>query len=111
MRDSKFTVSSMHGGMPQEERSQSAADFRAGGQLVLITTDTRGIDMPEVSHVINFEIPINRENYIDRIHRFGLPGGCKTVTVNLVRVQEVKILRDIGRHYGTQIVGPANAAA
>lgn len=43
--------------MPQEERDQSAVDFRAGGHLALITTDTRGIDMPEISHVIHFDLP------------------------------------------------------
>ncbi|KAG8960294.1 RNA helicase [Tulasnella sp. 408] len=85
-----------HGGMPQEERDQSAVDFRAGGHLALITTDTRGIDMPEISHVIHFDLPSNRQSYILRIGRFGLPGS-KTVFINLVTVpEEVKILRGIG---------------
>ncbi|KAG8892337.1 Eukaryotic initiation factor 4A-III [Tulasnella sp. 417] len=91
--------------MPREELDQNAADFRAGNHTVLITTDGRfrGIDMPEVSHVINFDFPIKPEIYAQCTSRFGLP-GCKTVVVNFVTDRQTEALRDIEQHYNLQIV-------
>ncbi|KAG8911002.1 RNA helicase [Tulasnella sp. 417] len=105
MRDAKFTVSSMHGEMPQKERDQIMTDFRSGTSRVLITTDVwaRGIDVQQVSLVINYDLPNNRENYIHRIGRSGRYGR-KGVAINFVRVEDVKILRDIEQYYSTQIV-------
>jgi ATP-dependent RNA helicase len=73
MREANFTVSSMHGEMPQKERDAIMAEFRQGSSRVLITTDVwaRGIDVAQVSLVINFDLPSNRENYIHRIGRSG----------------------------------------
>lgn len=64
-----FTVSALHGDMDQKERSAIMNEFRSGASRVLITTDilARGIDVQQVSLVINYDIPSNRENYI---HRF-----------------------------------------
>ncbi|KAG8892057.1 RNA helicase [Tulasnella sp. 417] len=112
MRDAKFTVSSMHGEMPQKERGQIMTDFRSGTSRVLITTDVwaRGIDMQQVSLVINYDLPNNRENYIHRIGRSGR-FGRKGVAINFVTVEDVKILRDIEQYYSTQIDQlPVNAA-
>ncbi|XP_015378160.1 PREDICTED: eukaryotic initiation factor 4A-III, partial [Diuraphis noxia] len=66
MRESNFTVSSMHGDMPQKERDAIMKEFRAGQTRVLITTDiwARGIDVQQVSLVINYDLPNNRELYI-----------------------------------------------
>ena len=68
MREANFTVSAMHGDMPQKERSSIMEDFRGGASRVLITTDVfaRGIDVQQVSLVINYDLPNNRENYIHR---------------------------------------------
>jgi ATP-dependent RNA helicase len=73
MRASNFTVASMHGDMPQKERDAIMQEFRQGTSRVLITTDiwARGIDVQQVSLVINYDLPINRENYIHRIGRSG----------------------------------------
>ena len=70
MRQNNFTVSSMHGDMPQKERDAIMGEFRGGTTRVLITTDVwaRGIDVQQVSLVINYDLPTNRENYIHR-HR------------------------------------------
>ena len=61
-----FTVSSMHGDMEQRERDVIMKEFRSGSSRVLITTDllARGIDVQQVSLVINYDLPVNRENYI-----------------------------------------------
>ncbi|KAK2466084.1 hypothetical protein APHAL10511_001726 [Amanita phalloides] len=112
MRASNFTVSSMHGEMVQKERDAIMAEFRSGTSRVLITTDVwaRGIDVQQVSLVINYDLPANRENYIHRIGRSGR-FGRKGVAINFVTVEDVRILRDIEQFYSTQIDEmPVNAA-
>jgi len=98
MREANFTVSSMHGEMPQKERDSIMQDFRQGNSRVLITTDVwaRGIDVQQVSLVINYDLPSNRENYIHRIGRSGR-FGRKGVAINFVTADDVRILRDIER--------------
>lgn len=112
MRAANFTVSSMHGEMNQKERDAIMAEFRTGSSRVLITTDVwaRGIDITQVSLVINYDLPSNRENYIHRIGRSGR-FGRKGVAINFVTVEDVRILRDIEQFYSTQIDEmPVNAA-
>src|ERR1700733_781710 len=96
MREANFTVSSMHGEMPQKERDSIMQDFRQGNSRVLISTDVwaRGIDVQQVSLVINYDLPSNRENYIHRIGRSGR-FGRKGVAINFVTSEDVRILRDI----------------
>ena len=104
MREANFTVSSMHGEMPQKERDSIMQDFRQGNSRVLISTDVwaRGIDVQQVSLVINYDLPTNRENYIHRIGRSGR-FGRKGVAINFVTSDDVRILRDIELYYSTQI--------
>lgn len=104
MRSNNFTVSSMHGDMPQKERDAIMEEFRAGQTRVLITTDVwaRGIDVQQVSLVINYDLPNNRELYIHRIGRSGR-FGRKGVAINFVKSDDIKILRDIEQYYSTQI--------
>ncbi|KAJ8452144.1 hypothetical protein Cgig2_016725 [Carnegiea gigantea] len=80
MRSNNFTVSSMHGDMPQKERDAIMKEFRDGETRVLITTDVwaRGIDVQQVSLVINYDLPNNRELYIHRIGRSGRFGRKAT---------------------------------
>ena len=100
MRENNFQVSSMHGEMQQKERDAIMGEFRQGGSRVLITTDVwaRGIDVQNVSLVINYDLPTNRENYIHRIGRSGR-FGRKGVAINFVTTEDVKILRDIEQYY------------
>jgi len=104
MRDNNFTVGSMHGDLPQRERSAIMAEFRAGESRVLITTDiwARGLDVPQVSLIINYDLPNNRELYIHRIGRSGRYGR-KGVAINFVKNDDIRILRDIEQYYSTQI--------
>ncbi|KAI3620141.1 hypothetical protein CBS9595_002108 [Malassezia furfur] len=104
MRENNFQISSMHGEMQQKERDAIMNEFRQGSSRVLITTDVwaRGIDVQNVSLVINYDLPTNRENYIHRIGRSGR-FGRKGVAINFVTVDDVKILRDIEQYYSTQI--------
>mmetsp|Transcript_6658 Transcript_6658/g.6513 ORF Transcript_6658/g.6513 Transcript_6658/m.6513 type:complete len:390 (+) Transcript_6658:20-1189(+) len=104
MREANFTVAMMHGEMPQKERDAIMEDFRSGTSRVLIATDIwgRGLDVQQVSLVINYDIPTNRELYIHRIGRSGRYGR-KGVAINLVRNEDVRLLRDIEQYYSTQI--------
>ena len=79
-------------------------NFRDGNSRVLITTDllARGIDIQQISLVINFDIPPNRENYIHRIGRSGR-FGRKGVAINFVTNSDIGQLRDIETFYLTQI--------
>jgi len=104
MRQANFTVSAMHGDMPQKERDAIMAEFRAGDSRVLIATDVwgRGIDVQQVSLVICYDLPNNRELYIHRIGRSGR-FGRKGVAINFVKSDDIRILRDIEQYYSTQI--------
>ena len=104
MREANFTVSSMHGDMKQPERDAIMKEFRSGLSRVLITTDVwaRGIDVQQVSLVINYDLPNNRELYIHRIGRSGR-FGRKGVAINFVMNDDIRILRDIEQYYSTQI--------
>lgn len=102
MRENNFTVSMMHGEMDQKERDAIMEEFRAGNSRVLIATDIwgRGLDVQQVSLVINFDLPTNRELYIHRIGRSGR-FGRKGVAINFVKNEDVRILRDIEQYYST----------
>ncbi|VDD84908.1 unnamed protein product [Enterobius vermicularis] len=104
MKNEKYTVSCMHGDMEQSERDTIMREFRTGSSRVLITTDllARGIDVQQVSLVINYDLPSNRENYIHRIGRSGR-FGRKGVAINFVTEQDLRQLKDIESFYNTQI--------
>jgi translation initiation factor 4A len=90
--------------MEQKAREVLMKEFRSGSSRVLITTDllARGIDVQQVSLVINYDLPSNRENYIHRIGRGGR-FGRKGVAINFVTTEDVRMLRDIEQFYNTQI--------
>ena len=99
-----FTVSAMHGEMDQVERDSIMKQFRSGSSRVLITTDllARGIDVQQVSLVINYDLPNNRENYIHRIGRGGR-FGRKGVAINFVTEEDKRTLLDIETFCNTKI--------
>jgi translation initiation factor 4A len=104
MRAREFTVSSTHGDVDQKEREAILNEFRTGSSRVLITTDllARGIDVQQVSLVINYDLPRNLENYIHRIGRSGR-FGRKGVAINFVTNEDGARLRELERFYNTQI--------
>lgn len=99
-----FTVSAMHGDMDQAQRDVIMKEFRSGSSRVLIATDllARGIDVQQVSLVINYDLPANRENYIHRIGRGGR-FGRKGVAINFVTADDVRMMREIEQFYSTQV--------
>lgn len=99
-----FTLEFIHGEMDVAERKKRMDDFRSGQTRVLISTDllARGIDVQQVSLVINYEMPAQRENYVHRIGRSGRYGK-KGAAINLVYGEEIHILKEIESHYSTTI--------
>jgi len=105
MEANDHTVSGLHADMEPGDRVLVMQQFRAGASRVLITTDVlgRGIDVQQVSLVINFDLPTVRENYIHRIGRGGR-FGRKGVAINLITHRDVRTLFDIEKFYCTNIV-------
>lgn len=99
-----FTVSSIHSDMSQQDRDKIMAEFRTGSSRILICTDllARGIDVQQVSLVINYDLPDNNENYIHRIGRSGR-FGRKGVAINLLSSKDIVRMREIEMFYNTQI--------
>lgn len=90
--------------MDPKEREDIMRSFRSGSTRVLITTDmlARGIDIQQISLVINYDLPTNRENYIHRIGR-SARFGRKGVAINFVTTPDMKNLTDIQTFYHTHI--------
>uniref|UniRef100_A0A7R9VM39 RNA helicase n=1 Tax=Chlamydomonas euryale TaxID=1486919 RepID=A0A7R9VM39_9CHLO len=112
MAERDHTVSATHGDMDQNTRDVIMREFRSGSSRVLITTDllARGIDVQQVSLVINYDLPSQPENYLHRIGRSGR-FGRKGVAINFVTRDDERMLQDIQRFYNTVIEElPANIA-
>lgn len=99
-----FSLHLQHGDIGQKERDVILNEFRTGSSRVLITTDllARGIDVQQVSLVINYDLPRNLENYIHRIGRSGR-FGRKGVAINFVTNDDVRTLRELEQFYNTTI--------
>ena len=104
LREQHFTVSAIHADLPQAERDTIMKEFRSGSSRILISTDllARGIDVQQVSLVINYDLPANKENYIHRIGRGGR-FGRKGVAINFVTNEDVGAMRELEKFYSTQI--------
>ena len=90
--------------MEKKERTKNYLDFKNGKYRVLISSNvtSRGIDIQQVSTVINFDIPHCVHVYLHRIGRSGR-WGRKGVGINFVVDRDVRFLKDIEQYYGTQI--------
>jgi len=103
--DKSFAVSILHGDMLQKEREDIMKEFRTGTTRILITTDilSRGIDIQQVSLVINYDMPKYPQTYIHRIGRSGR-FGRKGAAINFVTKKEKNILTFIQKMYTTEII-------
>lgn len=110
LEENEYAIACIHGDMDQQERNEIMYNFRNGNCRILITTNllSRGIDIQQISLVINYDLPNDKESYIHRIGRSGR-FGRKGVAVNLVTNRDVRLLRDLENFYHTQIEElPAN---
>mmetsp|Transcript_82620 Transcript_82620/g.172944 ORF Transcript_82620/g.172944 Transcript_82620/m.172944 type:complete len:415 (-) Transcript_82620:47-1291(-) len=99
-----FPVSFMHAGLTADGRQAVMQGFRAGSTRMLISTDllARGIDVQQVSLVVNYDIPKQTENYMHRIGRSGRYGR-KGTAINFVTRRDVRTLLNIEQTYGVAI--------
>ena len=104
LEQNNFTVSSIHSDMNQQERNNVIEKFRLGGVRILLATDiiARGIDVQQVSTVINFDLPLKKEIYIHRIGRSGRYGR-KGMAINFVTKNDFSYLKQIESFYATSI--------
>ncbi len=93
-----ITAAAIHGNKSQGARTRALADFKSGAIRVLVATDiaARGLDIDQLPHVVNFELPNVPEDYVHRIGRTGR-AGREGEAMSLVCVDEHKLLRDIER--------------
>jgi translation initiation factor 4A len=101
---SNFTCSAIHSDMNQQERSEVISKFRKGQVRILLATDiiARGLDVQQVSTVINFDLPLKKEVYIHRIGRSGRYGR-KGMAINFVTKNDFNYLKQIESFYNTSI--------
>jgi superfamily II DNA/RNA helicase len=104
LRKHKFSTATLHGDMSQPARLETLANFRAGGIQLLVASDVaaRGLDLPKVSHVFNFDVPIHAEDYVHRIGRTGRAGRSGRA-FTLATPDDGKYIAAIERFIGSTI--------
>ena len=110
MKEDNFPVCCIHSGMEKGERTEVYTEFKSGKHRVLISSDltSRGLDVQQVSTVINFDVPRCVNTYLHRIGRSGR-WGRKGVGISFVTRYDIPKIRSIEQHYHTQIPElPAN---
>ena len=107
LTEKNFSITTIHGKMSQIERNLVVEDFRNSKTRLLLTTDllARGIDIPQVNLVVNYDLPINKETYIHRIGRCGR-FGKKGLSITMVKMEDnndVKLLNKMKNYYKLDI--------
>lgn len=104
MNNAGFSVCAIHSSMERVDREAVFKTFRSGGNRVLISSDVtaRGIDIQQVSTVINFDVPNNVHTYLHRIGRSGR-WGRKGLAVNFITKRDINQMKMIEKHYNINI--------
>lgn len=99
-----YTCDKIHGGMEQRDRTKVMEDFRLGYFRYLIATDVaaRGIDIENISHIINYDVPMERESYVHRIGRTGRVGKVGNA-ITFATPRDRKLLKDIENYIEKEI--------
>jgi superfamily II DNA/RNA helicase len=99
-----FSVGALHGDMDQRSRTMMLQSFRDGQLQLLVASDVaaRGLDIPDVSHVFNFDVPIHSEDYVHRIGRTGR-AGRSGAAFTLVTKRDVKFTDSIEKLIGQKV--------
>ena len=98
LKKAGIEADAFHGNKSQSARQRTLARFKSPDPVVLVATDiaARGLDIDMVSHVINFDLPVDAENYVHRIGRTGR-AGADGVALSFCDVSERDVLREIQR--------------
>lgn len=101
LESQQIPVCWLQGEMPQDKRIAALARFKAGAVPILLATDVaaRGIDVPNVSHVINFDMPRKADVYVHRIGRTGR-AGAKGTAISLIEAHDFEVIGKIARYTG-----------
>ena len=104
MNNDNFPVGIIHSNMEKQERTKNFNDFKSGKNRVLISSNVtaRGIDIQQVSTVINFDIPKDVATYLHRIGRSGR-WGRKGIGINFVTKRDIRQIKEIEQYYQTEI--------
>jgi superfamily II DNA/RNA helicase len=98
LKQNNFPITVIHSNMNQTERDNVVKDFRDGKTRLLLTTDllSRGIDIPQVNMVINYDLPMNKETYVHRIGRCGR-FDKKGVAITMVKMTDQSDVKTFNR--------------
>jgi ATP-dependent RNA helicase RhlE len=104
LRDAQVMAEEIHGDISQNQRERTLQGFRDGEFAVLVATDVaaRGLDVPTISHVVNYDLPEAPEDYVHRIGRTGR-AGRSGVALSFVSEGERHLVRDIEKIVGKQL--------
>ena len=99
-------AAALHADRTQAQRTQAVEGFRSGRFLVLVATDVaaRGLDIDGITHVVNYEVPSNRETYVHRVGRTGRADATGTA-LTLVAPEEIRALQALQRSFGIEMQG------
>ena len=99
-----FAANCLHGDMPQGWRNRTLNDLRRGRTKILVATDVaaRGIDVPTITHVINYDLPKQAEDYVHRIGRTGRAGRTG-IAVSFADAREYMLVHKIERYLGRKL--------
>ncbi len=112
LRDSKVIAEEVHGDISQKQRESTIARFRRGEFPVLVATDVaaRGLDITNITHVINYDVPNTPEEYVHRIGRTGR-NGKTGIAVTFVSEEQQHLLRDVEKLVGREFLPPIRPAS
>ncbi|MBX9667714.1 MAG: DEAD/DEAH box helicase [Candidatus Obscuribacterales bacterium] len=110
--DANVQAEEIHGDITQSQREKTLARYRKGAFRVLVATDVaaRGLDIPDISHVINYDLPESPEDYVHRIGRTGR-AGRSGMAVSFVSDEQLFLMRDIEKMIGRRLEPNLSAAA
>lgn len=100
MRENGFKVEMIHEDIMQSDREKTLEEFHNGSSKVLITTDmlSRGLDVPEIAIVLNYDMPFSRDIYLHRIGRAGR-FGRKAVAINFATKADARMVKELKQYY------------
>ncbi|MBX3072595.1 DEAD/DEAH box helicase [Candidatus Obscuribacterales bacterium] len=104
LRDAKIPAEEIHGDITQSQREKTLSRYRKGAFKVLVATDiaARGLDIPDISHVINYDLPDSPEDYVHRIGRTGR-AGRSGIAYSFVSDEQIFLMRDIEKVIGRKL--------
>lgn len=104
LREAKVPAEEIHGDITQSQREKTLLRYRKGAFKVLVATDVaaRGLDIPDISHVINYDLPDSPEDYVHRIGRTGR-AGRSGMALSFVSDEQIFLMRDIEKVIGRKL--------